>query len=347
MGYQHQMCDLQFGWYCFSSAFPPQSSEGSSATSPIDKEHDSPRLESSPSESGESLQSTPQSPKSPSTSASSKIPRFKPAPAARGTPPRVLPRGSSTDVPNPRASSTDGSGAKLSTSFDTPEVFEEEKLINNDKEILIDYPNTAENEKPTPAPRPKSKIPNPFNSNRDEDKVPRSTNPFVKIPENDPPPVSTNLFTKPASEPASNANPFVSKIPSISNTLPVKSTNQSADKNLSHDQNKPMKTTNASNDVSKPSGIPRPGTLIPTPSGSMIPTPARSTSSSQSTSALPSPGGRGIPVLKSTSALPQGTSALPVPTHRKDPSSQATPVVIVSCHIACPSFPFSWWAQFV
>lgn len=269
---------------------PSLSSEGSSCASPVENEQTSPI--SQPTEDLSHPQSLPKSP--PATA--SKIPRFNTAaPASRIPPPKVVPR------MTPNADSI-------------PDADDEVTEKSND-EVQENFSNTGTAERPKPAPRPKSKIPNPFHSTRDETKVARSTNPFLRSPDGETGSLNSHSFGKQkATEPEIHSRtasppPLPNKVDNVEK--------EAVDKN-SKNQDPHSKLSNT--EVAKPSSIPRPGSSIPTPS-SRKPTTQSASVLQGGGSSIPSPTSSALPVLKSTSALPVSSGAttgsgIPLPSKK-------------------------------
>lgn len=301
--------------------FATQSSEGSSCASPVENEQTSPI--SQPTEDLSHPQSLPKSP--PATA--SKIPRFNTAaPASRIPPPKVIPR------MTPNADSI-------------PDADDEVTEKSND-EVQENFSNTGTAERPKPAPRPKSKIPNPFHSTRDETKVVRSTNPFLRSPDGETGSLNSHSFGKQkATEPEIHSRtasppPLPNKVDNVEK--------EAVDKN-SKNQDPHSKLSNT--EVAKPSSIPRPGSSIPTPS-SRKPTTQSASVLQGGGSSIPSPTSSALPVLKSTSALPVSSGAttgsgIPLPS-KKDHHQHhhATTSSVVSPCIFSLSV-FECWSELV
>ncbi|XP_062618575.1 band 4.1-like protein 5 isoform X3 [Saccostrea cucullata] len=270
---------------------PTQSSEGSTCASPVETKPPSPS-----SQPQEEL-SHPQSPKSPPANAS-KIPRFNTAaPPSRIPPPKVIPR----TTPNPDS------------------IPEADSVIVEESsgELQESSSNCSTAERPKPAPRPKSRIPNPYNSTRDENKVARSTNPFLKSPDREIAPSPINPFVKQKSmeseTPPSTNSTASSKVENVEE-------NSEASKKNTKNMESQGKVTNM--EATKPSNIPRPGSNIPTPSSRKPATQSASVLQGGGSN-IPSPTSSSIPVLRSTSALPVSTgggsttgSGIPLPSKK-------------------------------
>ncbi|XP_061167235.1 band 4.1-like protein 5 isoform X2 [Saccostrea echinata] len=281
---------------------PSQSSEGSTCASPVENKPPSPI-----SQPQEEL-SHPQSPKSPPANAS-KIPRFNTAaPASRITPPKAIPRTipNSDSIPEADSVIIEKSGGELQESSS----------------------NCSTAERPKPAPRPKTRIPNPYNSTRDESKVARSTNPFLKSPDREIAPSPINPFVKQKSVECEMPLSTNSTAPPTSKVENVEEDLGASKKNTKNLENQ-GKITNT--EANKPSNIPRPGSSIPTPSSRKPATQSASVLQGGGSN-IPSPTSSSIPVLRSTSALPVSSggstmgSGIPLPSKKEHHQHHHNPV---------------------